>query len=121
MFDNSDVYHAPALRFLEHKNVELVTSLPVVAEVMALLSFSLDTQLEFLQWLDKGLTIDTELHGDLGRIAEIMRKYADLPADFADASLVAVAERLGVISVASIDKDFAVYRTKDKKPFRNVF
>lgn len=121
LFDNADKYHERALRFLEHKDVELITSLPVVAEAMALLSFSLDTQLEFLEWSASGLTIDRELQGDIDRIAAIMRKYADLPADFADASLVAVAERRGVTTVASIDRDFTIYRTKDKKRFRNVF
>lgn len=101
--------------------MQLVTTTPVIAETMALLSFSLQTQLEFLEWCAIDLTIDAELQGDLDRIAAIMRKYADLPADFADASLVALAERRGILTVATIDRDFSIYRTKDKKRFRNVF
>jgi predicted nucleic acid-binding protein len=55
------------------------------------------------------------------RIVEIMRKYADLPADFADAALVAMCERRGIGSVASLDRHFDVYRTADRKRLRNVF
>lgn len=120
-FDNADRHHRRALQFLDQEDMQLVTTTPVIAETMALLSFSLQTQLEFLEWCAIDLTIDAELQGDLDRIAAIMRKYADLPADFADASLVALAERRGILTVATIDRDFSIYRTKDKKRFRNVF
>ena len=59
--------------------------------------------------------------GDLPRIRAILDKDADLPADFADASLVALCERLKVIRVASVDSDFMIYRTRDRRPLRNLF
>ena len=49
-----------------------------------------------------------------------MEKYEDLPADFADASLLALCERRGIETIASFDKDFDVYRTKGRKRLRNV-
>ena len=67
------------------------------------------------------MEIDRLTAGDLPRIIEIMRKYSDLPADFADASLVAMCERRGITSVATLDRHFEVYRTRDRKRFRNVF
>ena len=121
VFDSSDPHHQRALQFLDHEDMRLITTTPVVAETMALLGFSLQSQLEFLEWCAIDLTIDTELQGDIERIAAIMHKYADLPADFADASLVALAERRSILNVATIDRDFSVYRTKDKKRFRNLF
>ena len=120
LFDKDDDHHQRALRFIEHKDAALITTLPVVAETMALLSFSLETQIEFLEWLAAGAVLDTEIRSDLDRISEIMRKYADLPADFADASLVALAERRSVLNIASFDRDFSVYRTKDKRRFKNL-
>jgi len=48
----------------------------------------------------------------------VLQKYADLPADFADASLVAIADRLGIRQVASFDRDFLVHRYR--KRFRFV-
>jgi predicted nucleic acid-binding protein len=58
---------------------------------------------------------------DLARIRDIIAKYADLPADFADASLVALAERRGLFAVTSVDSDFTVYRGATRRRFRNVF
>ncbi len=50
---------------------------------------------------------------DLGRCFELMVQYADAPMDFADASLVAVAERSGIDRVFTLDRrHFAVYRMK---------
>ena len=40
-----------------------------------------------------------------------MRKYRDLPMDFANAALVRMAEREGIRRIFTIDRrDFAVYR-----------
>jgi len=48
---------------------------------------------------------------DVPRIRELMRQYADLPMDLADAALIHVAEREGLNRFFTVDKkDFAVYR-----------
>lgn len=54
---------------------------------------------------------------DLARFIEVMQKYSDLPADFADATLVAIADRLGVVEVVSFDSDFDIYRRADGAAF----
>ena len=77
---------------------------------------------DFLQWiLDGGVSLDDISSDDLRYIIELVQKYSDLPVDFADATLVALCDRLKIGDVASVDKHFAVYRTRDKKAFRNVF
>ena len=44
-------------------------------------------------------------------MAELMRKYKDLPMDLADAALVRVAERERIRHVFTLDqRDFRVYR-----------
>lgn len=54
-------------------------------------------------------------------IARLMKKYADLPMDLADASLVILAEHLGHGRIFSTDKrDFHTYRWKQNKPFENL-
>ena len=40
---------------------------------------------------------------DMARIAELMRRYRGFPLGIADASVIAVAERLKVTSVATLD------------------
>ena len=57
----------------------------------------------------------------LQRVRKLLDKYADLPMDFADATLVALAEELDCTSVFTTDRtDFSVYRIRGRKPFRLV-
>jgi len=50
-----------------------------------------------------------------------MEKYADLPMDLADASLVILAGHLGHGRILSTDqRDFQAYRWKQREPFRNL-
>ena len=74
-----------------------------------------------MKWIPAATIVDGATQRDLARIAEVLEKYADLPADFADASLVALAERLRVRRIATVDSDFSVYRIGGKQPFENVF
>jgi predicted nucleic acid-binding protein len=61
----------------------------------------------FLEDLETGaFSLDFE-HDDLGRIRELARRYADLPLGFADAAVVACAERHGG-RILSLDADFGV-------------
>ena len=43
-----------------------------------------------------------------------------VPMDFADASLVAICERLGIREIASIDRHFFIFRYKNRSAFKNV-
>lgn len=55
----------------------------------------------------------------LQRVRQLLDKYADLPMDFADATLVVLAEELDCTSVFTTDRtDFSVYRLKGRKAFR---
>ena len=57
----------------------------------------------------------------LRRARGLLVKYADLPMDFADATLVALGEELGTSLVFTTDRtDFSVYRLHGRKPFRIV-
>jgi hypothetical protein len=54
-------------------------------------------------------------------MGKLMQKYADLPMDLADASLVILAEELGHGRIFSTDqRDFKAYRWKNHKPFQNL-
>jgi uncharacterized protein len=58
---------------------------------------------------------------DYHRINELNLNYQDLPADFADLSLVAISERLNIPAIATLDKDFDIYRRYRHQPFVRVF
>ena len=51
---------------------------------------------------------------------ELIRKYADLPMDLADASLWIASEALHTQSIATLDTDYDVYKSKKGKAFSNV-
>ncbi len=55
------------------------------------------------------------------RILRLITKYADTPMDYADATLVAVGEALGVRTVFTLDrKRFTAYRAFDREAFEIV-
>ncbi len=52
------------------------------------------------------------------RIAALLRKYADLDPDWADVSLVWLAETAGITRIATLDvTDFSVYRIHGRRRF----
>jgi len=120
LFDRDDRHHAAALRFTKQFRGELITSRSVVTEVMFMLSFSVEAQLDFLAWIDEGHVRLSEPKR-FERTGELMKKYADRPMDFADGVLVALCEELETKHIATIDDDFTIYRYKGRGKFVNEF
>jgi predicted nucleic acid-binding protein len=55
---------------------------------------------------------------DIARTAEILYKYADSRVDFVDATLAAVAERLSITRILTLDRrDFGLIRPKHVQQF----
>ncbi|MGD0481327.1 MAG: PIN domain-containing protein [Terracidiphilus sp.] len=50
-------------------------------------------------------------------VLELMRKYADTPASFADACLIAMANELGTGDILTLDSDFKHYRWRRNRAF----
>ncbi|HEY2184526.1 MAG TPA: PIN domain-containing protein [Xanthobacteraceae bacterium] len=121
LFDRDDHHHRRAVEFAQNDQWRLISNIPVLTEATFLLRFSVESQRDFLWWAERTLDIDQRTIADLPRIIAVLEKYQDLSADFADASLVALAERLDVSRIASVDSDFAVYRMAGSRPFENVF
>jgi len=122
LFDKDDAYHQQALTFLEGFQGTLLSNHAVTTEVTHLLDFSVRVQIDFLRWIAAGgISLQDISNEDVFRIVELVEKYAGLPMDYADASLVALGERLSLYYIASVDKDFSIYRAAGKKTFRNVF
>jgi predicted nucleic acid-binding protein len=122
LFDSSDKFHERIISFLRNQSFRFVTTLPVLTEVSYMLNFSVNAQIDFFQWVMlKGLTLIDIAQADIPRIIELTKKYRDLPIDFADATLVVVAEKTGIHSIISIDSDFDIYRLPGKRQIKNVF
>jgi len=60
-------------------------------------------------------------NAELPRLDALMARYADRPMDFADATLVHLAEREGLSTIFTLDNnDFETYRIGGRKRFRVV-
>ena len=54
----------------------------------------------------------------LKKVKNLMKKYADLPMDYADASIVCLAAETGIQNIVTFDKkDFAIFKLPKKKGF----
>jgi predicted nucleic acid-binding protein len=106
---------------LKRLRAPLLTTWMPFTEAMHLLAFSRDGQEALLEMIERqALEILTVAEADVPHVKSLMRKYADLPMDFADATLVRVAirERLG--EIFTLDDDFGVYRLGGRRRFSIV-
>ncbi len=120
----SDRHHGEARRALARIEEPLVTTWPVMTETCHLLLTRLGekSMRAFIESGARGAYDIFELtRAHLPRIGELMIKYAKLPMDLADASLVILAEERGSGRILSTDtRDFGAYRWKNRKPFQNL-
>jgi uncharacterized protein len=112
--DRNDPHHQACARLLEETDGSLVTSPLVVAEAAYLINRELGPAVEetlYTAIIDDALVVETLTHGDWVRVRQLVRQYADLPLGGTDASMVALAERLGADRVATLDRrHFGVVR-----------
>ena len=71
-----------------------------------------------LQNVERGVfQIPFQLSRSAAPVRTIMRKYRDLPADFADACLIHLADELNTEDILTLDGDFQLYRWRRNRPF----
>ncbi|MDA3937913.1 MAG: PIN domain-containing protein [Spirochaetia bacterium] len=122
LFNKDDKYHKKIKNFLKNYNGKLTTTWPVVTEVSHMLDFNVQTQIDFLTWIQLGgVKREVIENENIGRIIELSMKYSDLPMDLADASLVVLSEKLKIKEIITIDSDYYIYRTIKKEMIENIF
>jgi predicted nucleic acid-binding protein len=122
LFDKSDHFHMRILAFVKEHRLRFISTVAVLTEVSHMLDFSVNAQLDFFRWVvNRGVTLAEITQDDMPRVIELSGKYADLPMDFADATLVIAAEKTGIREIVSLDKDFDVYRLPGREHFANIF
>lgn len=121
-YNQNDPWHKRVLDFFNSCTSQFVTTDCCLTEAMWILKADHFVQNELLLDLSRGLYLNESLQPtDFSRIAELNSKYADVPADFADLSLIAISERLDISAIVSLDKDFDIYRRLGKQKFVRVF
>ena len=118
-----DPAHAAVAARLDDFSGQLVTTGAVVTEVMYFLSGVPGGPVAFAELLVASGTRIAESSDPtlVLAAADLMARYSDTPMDFADATLVQLADGLGVIDILTLDRrGFSTYRTAKGKAFRLV-
>jgi len=118
--DNADPDHEPSTRAIQNAG-PLVTTALVVAETAYLIGRQLGAAAEaafFRAVADRDLQVEPITPADARRIAELIDTYADLRLGGTDASLIVVAERLKLTTIATLDRrHFSVVRPRHAEAF----
>ena len=118
--DKGDGDHARCTAFFANYRGQLITTWPVLTEVCHLLPRHVIGR--FMRWVAAGGVAVRELSPTAADdIAALMEKYDDLPMDLADASLVWLAEQVGIVEVITLDEtDFGLYRLTTGRRLTNL-
>jgi predicted nucleic acid-binding protein len=120
IIDGDEADHEACLAALDELELPLVTTWPAFTEAMYLLGDAggITGQRALWRLLHTGRLRLGELSSDgVARSARLMDKYADIPMDLADATLVAYAEEHGHRRIFTIDTDFDIYRIHGRQRF----
>jgi len=125
LVNRDDRSHVQAVEWFRRFRGELLTTDAVITETAYVLAASMAHQRAALVWFERARAaglLRVEPVADYAALARIMTQYASLPCDYADASLIALAERTRVTAIATVDqRDFSVYRLQGRRRFRILF
>jgi predicted nucleic acid-binding protein len=98
MLNAKDQHHEACTTLFRRYRGPIIVPAPIVTEVAYFLQIEPGPAVEaaFLDALARGeLIVEATTSQDFARMADLVRQYADFPLGTADASVIAVAERLG--------------------------
>lgn len=111
----SDKYHA-AVKPIYYQHSRILMPQTVLAESAYLIGREggIKVVSAWLKGLPKSrFTIIPITEADILRIAEILEQYCDSRIDFVDASVMAMAERLNITQILTVDqRDFRIFKPK---------
>ncbi len=115
-----DQYHELCVAALREMPGPLLSCWPVITEAVWLLRAYPSAVQQLLRSIGNGFVELLALAGGESKgIADIMKKYASIRPQLADAALVYLASREGIDTVFTLDqRDFSVYRTGRKRGLR---
>jgi predicted nucleic acid-binding protein len=120
LLDRSQNFHRQCTEFFVNWHGPVVSTEAVLTESTHLLGHITDGREKCLEFfLSGGANLIASSPSSLRRCKALLKKYADLPMDFADATLVVLGEDLGTDLVFTTDhRDFGVYRAAGKRRFQ---
>jgi hypothetical protein len=118
--DRADSWHRSCVETFQQLRLPLLTSQAVLTELFHLVGdrwHEVDAAWRFLR--SGAVCLGEVSDHDLPAIEALMAQYHDRPMDFADATLVHLAERESLTTVLTVDRaDFETYRIAKRRRFR---
>jgi uncharacterized protein len=119
--NTSETEHDSTVRVLKDIRESIVLPVPAVTEVAYLLARDIgqNAAADFVGSLaETDLTLESPIREDYIRCGDLLRQYSNLGLDFIDALIVAMAERLNVTRLLTLDRrDFQIVRPKHCSSF----
>jgi predicted nucleic acid-binding protein len=116
LVDADDPYHRQCLPTAAVLQPSMITTWPCLTEAMHLLfrAGGLSAQNDLWAFVTNGV-LRLHLPGDdeWHRIRELMNRYADMPLDLADASLLSAAESLNDLQLFSVDESLRAVQLRN--------
>ena len=122
LLDRSDRWHQRCANALRQLRLPLWTSEAVLTELFHLVGDNNREVRAAWKFVRSGaLTIAPLKDEELPLLDALMHQYRDRPMDFAEATLVRIAERESLTLILTIDhNDFETYRIQGRRRFRIV-
>ena len=122
LVDRDEKLHGDCVAALEKWNGPVVTTEAVLTETLYLVGPQWRAQKTCLEFVLRGaFHLVPSSAKSLQRVAVLMERYRNVPMDFADATLVVLAEELETDWVFTLDhRGFSTYRMNRNRPFHIV-
>lgn len=105
--NHKETFHAETVEILSSIYEEIVFPVPAITETAYLIlrDLGVEALAKFLEDLpEMNLILEMPTAEDYKRAAEIIRKYDDANIDFVDAVIAAIAERLNITKILTVDR-----------------
>jgi predicted nucleic acid-binding protein len=119
LVDRSERRHAECVAVLDDWQGPVLTTEPVLTETLHLVGSAWRHQQTCLEFFLRGafVLVPSSLPA-LQRASVFMHRYQDVPMDYADATLVVLAEEISTNQVFTLDRrGFSIYRTRGRGSF----
>lgn len=121
LIDDKDEYHRQVIAAIKTVRGKIILPVPAITETAYLINRESGAEklADFLDLLSEtDFILETPTSEDYKRAAEIIRKYSDANIDFVDSIIVAIAERLNVTKVLTVDtRHFRMFRPSHCETF----
>ena len=119
LYNKRETAHPRCVAAYDELDAPLVTCEACLSEALHLLGHASAAVDAMFTSIEQGsLEVGFHLGDHIRAVGELMRKYSDTRANFADACLIQMAEKLDSGDILTLDSDFKHYRWRRNRRFR---